>query len=262
MSMDPLVVLEELDGATEEEWRAMVVHSCLQLQVPAPRLLVSRPKDGERRWAQWRRTGAALHCAEEAPWLRGLPLLRCLAPASMPSVDLPATAIVDGLRDRQQRARWADLSGLERSAVAMVGEPTEREGLRVLDVELLRVPESEAPPLPMLHQWLERERALWHDGLGLDGEARRGWEPASAADEADAARWPALGMPSCQPASDVDVREGEDAEERLRAESLARTLRCMGFDDEPSLVAAQGAGGNLNVAVDRMLRDGEDWTSR
>lgn len=46
----------------------------------------------------------------------------------------------------------------------------------------------------------------------------------------------------------------EDEEERAREEQLAATLRCMGFDEEPSLLAAQRAGGNLNVAVERMLR--------
>lgn len=48
--------------------------------------------------------------------------------------------------------------------------------------------------------------------------------------------------------------EQEDEEEQHRAEALAAMLRCMGFDEEPTLTAAQRAGGNLNVAVEAALQ--------
>mmetsp|Transcript_10480 Transcript_10480/g.18931 ORF Transcript_10480/g.18931 Transcript_10480/m.18931 type:complete len:361 (+) Transcript_10480:106-1188(+) len=50
-------------------------------------------------------------------------------------------------------------------------------------------------------------------------------------------------------------QQQEDAEERARQEQLAATLRCMGFDEEPSLQAAHRAGGNLNRAVESLLGD-------
>merc|ERR1712232_1542110 len=46
----------------------------------------------------------------------------------------------------------------------------------------------------------------------------------------------------------------EDDEEQARQEQLMTTLRCMGFDEEPSQQAAQRAGGNLNAAVEAALR--------
>jgi hypothetical protein len=46
----------------------------------------------------------------------------------------------------------------------------------------------------------------------------------------------------------------EEDEEDDQQEQLAAMLRGMGFDEEPSLLAAQRAGGNLNVAVETVLR--------
>jgi len=48
--------------------------------------------------------------------------------------------------------------------------------------------------------------------------------------------------------------EDEEEAELHRAEALARMLRCMGFDEEASLPAAQRAGGNLNIAVEAALQ--------
>eukprot|EP00933_Yihiella_yeosuensis_P037848 TRINITY_DN31851_c0_g1_i1.p1 TRINITY_DN31851_c0_g1~~TRINITY_DN31851_c0_g1_i1.p1 ORF type:complete len:588 (-),score=117.62 TRINITY_DN31851_c0_g1_i1:93-1856(-) len=51
----------------------------------------------------------------------------------------------------------------------------------------------------------------------------------------------------------IHTQEPDDDEEWARQEQLAATLRCMGFDEEPSLQAAQRAGGNLNRAVEEMI---------
>ncbi|CAJ1328398.1 unnamed protein product [Effrenium voratum] len=46
--------------------------------------------------------------------------------------------------------------------------------------------------------------------------------------------------------------DDEEAEEQARQEQLAATLRCMGFDDETSLQAAQRSEGDLNRAVEAL----------
>jgi len=74
---------------------------------------------------------------------------------------------------------------------------------------------------------------------GLEGEARLGGGPGT--------------LPARGPLQAALVHD-EDAEESARQEQLAATLRCMGFDEEPALSAAQRAGGNLNVAIESVLR--------
>jgi len=74
---------------------------------------------------------------------------------------------------------------------------------------------------------------------GLEGEARLGGGPGT--------------VPARGPLQAALVHD-EDAEESARQEQLAATLRCMGFDEEPALSAAQQAGGNLNVAIESVLR--------
>mmetsp|Transcript_64982 Transcript_64982/g.209302 ORF Transcript_64982/g.209302 Transcript_64982/m.209302 type:complete len:947 (-) Transcript_64982:12-2852(-) len=75
--------------------------------------------------------------------------------------------------------------------------------------------------------------------------------PAAAASHAQA---PEIPWPPMEPEAPGGARQEEDAEERARQEQLAATLRCMGFDEEPSLHAALRAGGNLNVAVESVLQ--------
>lgn len=61
--------------------------------------------------------------------------------------------------------------------------------------------------------------------------------------------------PPRPPPTRDEEQDREAAEECARQEQLAATLRCMGFDEEPSLNAAQRAGGNLNVAIESVLRN-------
>jgi len=87
-------------------------------------------------------------------------------------------------------------------------------------------------------------------GLQSIGESRQAWHPLEP-------QAPIHGrQPAHEPQPPVPTHQDvQDAEECARQEQLAATLRCMGFDEEPSLNAALHAGGNLNVAIESVLRN-------
>eukprot|EP00930_Biecheleria_cincta_P087426 TRINITY_DN76659_c0_g1_i1.p1 TRINITY_DN76659_c0_g1~~TRINITY_DN76659_c0_g1_i1.p1 ORF type:complete len:934 (-),score=168.33 TRINITY_DN76659_c0_g1_i1:24-2825(-) len=151
--------------------------------------------------------------------------------------------------------------------------------------------EAPPPPPPMLNQWIEVEeqssrRAAEpkHDELDdiLGSEVWQhsgGWEQppdhsmagmgySDMSTGSSSAPWPGLqshmdaapptnaapkGPCRQTPEAAPQPQDQEDAEEWARQEQLAATLRCMGFDEEPSLQAAQRAGGDLNRAVEDMI---------
>jgi len=108
------------------------------------------------------------------------------------------------------------------------------------------------------HQRLLATREVWSAQAGMQTTpqsiSQSSPQPRSQAtvDERASQRSGIL-WPSLEPEAQGGPPREEDDEERARQEQLAATLRCMGFDEEPSLQAAQRAGGNLNVAVDAVL---------
>eukprot|EP00440_Ansanella_granifera_P072450 gb/GFBE01078621.1/.p1 GENE.gb/GFBE01078621.1/~~gb/GFBE01078621.1/.p1 ORF type:complete len:433 (+),score=105.55 gb/GFBE01078621.1/:1-1299(+) len=194
---------------------------------------------------------------------------------SVVQVQLPASAVQDLVR------RWTEPVETEtdRRAAASAASTEDPE-------------EAPPPPLPYLNQWIEVEeqsgrRSAWsgdtkqmmgsqephadsdelEDILGSDvwrqaGQQpeqylpRAAWEDPAMMDTgaSSSSSWSGL-QPSGAglEAEEELAQEPEDAEEWARQEQLAATLRCMGFDEEPSLQAAQRAGGNLNRAVEDML---------
>jgi len=141
--------------------------------------------------------------------------------------------------------------------------------------------EAPAPPLPRLKEWIEVEeqggrRSVWGVPLGCPVDAPLGAPLEGVLDGVEQAQpfpqhdpeqdrgrleattaWPPQPPQATaqSPEAHNEAQQEEDAEERARQEQLAATLRCMGFDDEPSLHAAlRGAGGNLNVAVESVLQ--------
>eukprot|EP00928_Gymnodinium_smaydae_P036627 TRINITY_DN25571_c0_g3_i1.p1 TRINITY_DN25571_c0_g3~~TRINITY_DN25571_c0_g3_i1.p1 ORF type:complete len:1052 (+),score=237.55 TRINITY_DN25571_c0_g3_i1:96-3158(+) len=95
-------------------------------------------------------------------------------------------------------------------------------------------------------------------GLDLDAAAAWGVGPNAAVASSGAS---GLEPPSeAPPPEPPGLRQGldeEDDEDLAYDEQLAATLRCMGFDDEPSQQAASRSGGNLNAAVEAALLNGD-----
>merc|ERR1712187_617949 len=79
-------------------------------------------------------------------------------------------------------------------------------------------------------------------------------DPPLSLDTRTTSRGPEMNWPTMESEAPGRTLQEEDAEEWARQEQLAAMLRCMGFDEEPSLHAAQRAGGNLNVAVESVLQ--------
>lgn len=79
-----------------------------------------------------------------------------------------------------------------------------------------------------------------------------GYRPRQEVHHSDPRRHPPPHAPP--PPPQVVQQDQDDDDDWARQEQLAATLRCMGFDEEPALHAAQRAGGNLNVAVESALR--------
>mmetsp|Transcript_56857 Transcript_56857/g.178590 ORF Transcript_56857/g.178590 Transcript_56857/m.178590 type:complete len:916 (-) Transcript_56857:11-2758(-) len=335
-SLDPVVVLEEVAGLSEHDWRQALGRRCTQLGFPPPQVRVSRPTGPtESKLAQWTRLrpSCLLHCAANEVALthmvrEGTAVLRANGPVALPphpdsddARSLPPVVLLDRQSlQSAERQRWMQLGGLQRSEVialhmdvpevecaarlARRGEqrgspkavataeaaaavrhlaslfepPAEHEGFKAvvrlkgstaaaqelvrrwteewpterIDMEPQHLTgqaeednEAPAPPLPRLKEWIEAQPFPQHDPEQDRGrlEATTAWPPQPPQATAQS------------PEAHNEAQQEEDAEERARQEQLAATLRCMGFDDEPSLHAAlRGAGGNLNVAVESVLQ--------
>jgi hypothetical protein len=111
---------------------------------------------------------------------------------------------------------------------------------------------AEAEEAGQLDRLLQRAHERFQPMQAWDEEAPSSVQPGLGVP------WPGAAAATMSSDTSATAALEEDEEDMDREEQLAATLRCMGFDEEPSLLAAQRAGGNLNVAVESMLRGGSD----
>eukprot|EP00929_Paragymnodinium_shiwhaense_P106252 TRINITY_DN7149_c0_g1_i1.p1 TRINITY_DN7149_c0_g1~~TRINITY_DN7149_c0_g1_i1.p1 ORF type:complete len:1019 (-),score=170.08 TRINITY_DN7149_c0_g1_i1:149-3205(-) len=134
-SVDPLVVLEDVDGDRDHEWSELVSQRCLTLGMAAPRVQVSRPMGpSESKYDQWLRLrpSGLLHCLgneADAPAFskEGAATIRrtgdgpILPPRSLEAWDVPRHRVVvlDSRRcsSAQDRKHWLEVGGLRSAEV-------------------------------------------------------------------------------------------------------------------------------------------------
>lgn len=125
------------------------------------------------------------------------------------------------------------------------------------------ISQRERPPQPVrssnvLDGFIPDQLTMFRDGVWAPSNSGPSQPKASGAPIFDGGAWP--NMPSTMSTSSAhnvqdspSNQEPDDSLEWARHEQLAATLRCMGFDEEFSLQAAQRSGGNLNRAVEDVL---------
>jgi len=126
-SLDPLVVLEDVNGDSDHDWCMLAAGQCAASGMDTPQIQVSRPMGGaEVKLQQWMRLkpSCLLHCAAEevdvAHWLReGAAVLRrnggvaLPTPANEAREGLPGVVVLDRCNlERAERKQWVQLGGL------------------------------------------------------------------------------------------------------------------------------------------------------
>eukprot|EP00927_Polykrikos_kofoidii_P008007 TRINITY_DN13314_c0_g1_i1.p1 TRINITY_DN13314_c0_g1~~TRINITY_DN13314_c0_g1_i1.p1 ORF type:complete len:954 (+),score=143.72 TRINITY_DN13314_c0_g1_i1:136-2997(+) len=133
-SLDPLVVLEDVGGDSDDEWRALTAQRCETLGMVPPHIQICRPKGrAETKFEQWMRLHPRylLHFAADeadvALWVRdGCAALRPCGGVALPrrsfEAVLPRVILLDtrSALTQEERRRWVHVGGLQLHEVVVV----------------------------------------------------------------------------------------------------------------------------------------------